>query len=155
MRTEEVCKGARLRCELKETGGVGSGRLTGSPPEAKEMDCMWWLAIICGEKQGKNGGERKEKENTWVRWSMNEMTVSKWKRQTWNHYWENDRFPPPSSVADINLKVGWNTFVQQSATTGPAESISALSLVNTTCPVSDAWRDTCEEQHASTCYMLI
>lgn len=21
--------------------------LTGSPPEAKEMDCMWWFAIIC------------------------------------------------------------------------------------------------------------
>lgn len=22
--------------------------LTVSPPEAKEMDCMWWLAMICG-----------------------------------------------------------------------------------------------------------
>lgn len=24
--------------------------LTGSPPDAKEMDCMWWLAIICRER---------------------------------------------------------------------------------------------------------
>ena len=29
------------------TRGRGPHVLTGSPPEAKEMDCMWWLAMIC------------------------------------------------------------------------------------------------------------
>lgn len=31
------------RKQAKTTPGV----LTGSPPEAKEMDCIWWFAIIC------------------------------------------------------------------------------------------------------------
>lgn len=31
--------------------GVMLWSLTGSPPEAKDMDCMWWLAIICGNRK--------------------------------------------------------------------------------------------------------
>lgn len=26
-----------------------------SPPEAKEMDCMWWLAMICMENMARGG----------------------------------------------------------------------------------------------------
>lgn len=42
--------------------------LTGSPPDAKEMDCMWWLAIIC-EKWNLTKLENIKKHQGFQKWS--------------------------------------------------------------------------------------
>lgn len=93
------------------------------------MDCMWWLAIICGEigrrgeeRRGEQRGEcrtegRREEEDKRRACGWHEV-CGKWdesmwmKRQMWNHYGGKCfvLHRAPSTAAEINLSRdnGWN-----------------------------------------------